>query len=316
MRPSSRAFPETAVLVFLLLGSVLSLGAAGGTDPAGAQIRVLSFNILGGDGTGGSTDGRSGSGQNAWASRRDLVIELFQKWAPDVIGLQKAGRHSLDDLIRAMPGFGEVGVGRDDGETAGEYAAVLYRTDRFELADSGTFWLSETPETPGSSGWGARGPRICTWARLVDRNTGTSLLVFNTHLDPGSVNSRERGAALILERIRSLRGADAVILTGDMNSAEGSEPILRVTADGDDGPALGDSFRRIHPDSTEVGTRHQFTGRTSGDKVDYIFVSSAVAVQSAEIIRDSFDGRYPSDHYPVTAVIRITSAAESEPPVP
>src|SRR5262249_55039873 len=125
-----------------VLASVFAVAAASRGAPAAApvpaaagsvEVRIVSFNILGGDGTGGS-GGAPGAGQNAWASRSDLVAEIFRSQKADLISVQKGGRVSLDDLHKALPGYGEIGVARDDGKTAGEYAAILYRLDRFDVA--------------------------------------------------------------------------------------------------------------------------------------------------------------------------------------
>jgi endonuclease/exonuclease/phosphatase family metal-dependent hydrolase len=295
---------------FALFGIAAPLPAAEpkATAPASAiELRIFSYNILGGDGTGGTAGGRAGTGNNAWSARRDLVATLLRDQKPDVIGLQKAGRVSLDDLRKALPGLGEVGVGRDDGKVAGEYAAILYRTDRFDLSESGTFWLSETPETAGTAGWGMRQARVCTWARFIEKNSGSAFYYFNTHLDPGAATARDNSATLILARIAARAHRDPFILGGDMNSGEASSTI-RLYKAAAPSAALLDTFRVLHPDETGVGTRHQFTGQSQGEKVDYILVPAAVAVLESAILRDKINDRFPSDHFPVAATVRLGSA--------
>ena len=255
-----------------------------------------------------------GTGTNAWAPRKELVAELLRNQKADVIDLQKAARLSLDDLHQTLPGYGEAGVGRDDGKAGGEYAAILYRQDRFEAESSGTFWLSETPSTAGSVSWGARQARVCTWVHLIDKATKAGFYVFNTHLDPTNVTVRDNSAALILNRIKARAQPDPFILTGDMNSPESSTTIRLYKGPQDlaagaaaslDTPPLRDTFRVIHPDETGVSTRHQFTGSRNGEKVDYILVPPAFEVVSAEILRDQINGKYPSDHFPVAAALRL-----------
>ncbi len=282
------------------------LAAADAAKPALA-LRVVSYNILGGDGTGGT-------GPNAWAIRKDLVAGLLRNQQADVISLQKAARLSLDDLHQALPNYGEAGVGRNDGKAGGEYAAILYRSDRFDAESSGTFWLSETPAVAGSTGWGARQARVCTWVRLVEKTSKAAFYVFNTHLDPTSSTVRDNCAALIQKRIKARAFQDPYILTGDMNSPENSTTIRSFKGPANLDPAsvamlnpppLLDTFRVRHPDETGVSTRHQFTGSRNGEKVDYILVPPGIEVTAAEILRDQINGKYPSDHFPVAATLRI-----------
>jgi endonuclease/exonuclease/phosphatase family metal-dependent hydrolase len=307
---SRRRFLCRALFVLTLLGTAARLPAAepkaGAAKPA-VEIRIVSYNMLGGDGTGGT-------GPNAWATRRDLVAELLRNQKPDVIDLQKAARISLDDLHQALPGYGEVGVGRNDGKTGGEYAAILYRTDRFDADESGTFWLSETPNVAGSTGWGARQARVCTWVRLIEKSSKSAFYVFTTHLDPTSATVRDNCAILIQNRIKVRTHPDPFILAGDMNSPESSTTIRIFKGPTDltpeaaammSPPPLLDTFRVRNPDETGVSTRHQFTGSRNGEKVDYILAPATIEVVAAEILRDQINGKYPSDHFPVAATLRI-----------
>jgi endonuclease/exonuclease/phosphatase family metal-dependent hydrolase len=297
------------LLALLAVFAAVRLPAADTKSAASAalELRLVSYNILGGDGT-------AGAGANAWAPRKDLVAGLLRNQRADVISLQKAARLSLDDLHQALPNYGEAGVGRNDGKAGGEYAAILYRSDRFDAESSGTFWLSETPGVAGSTGWGARQARVCTWVRLVEKTSKAAFYVFNTHLDPGSATVRDNCAALIQNRIKARASQDPFILTGDMNSPENSTTIRIFKGPVNLDPAaaamlspppLLDTFRVRHPDETGVSTRHQFTGSRNGEKVDYILVPAGIEVTAAEILRDQVDGKYPSDHFPVAATLRI-----------
>jgi len=144
-----------------------------------------------------------------------------------------------------------IGAGRDDGKTKGEYSAILYRRERFEVEQGGTFWLSDTPEVPGSITWGNACTRICTWARFVERKTGR-------------------------------------------DNANVENPVPMV-----------DTFRVLHPDANDVGTFNAFKGDKTGDKIDFILTTSDVQALDAQIIRDNINGRYPSDHFPITARLRF-----------
>lgn len=258
-------------------------------------VRVMSFNIR---------YGTADDGEDAWSRRSGLVVETIRAFDPDVLGLQEALRFQLDELEAALPGYVEVGVGRDDGARAGEYAAILFRAERFEPHASGTFWLSDAPEEPGSATWGNRIPRICTWVALRDRRTGSLTLVLNTHFDHESARSRERAAAQIAARADALRGAAEIVLTGDFNTPPASAPMARLrAAAGTAPPGLRDAFAVAHPDSTDPGTFHGFGGAASGGRIDAILVSGGWEVRAAGVDRTSRAGRYPSDHFPVTAVL-------------
>ncbi len=125
-----------------------------------------------------------------WTNRRQLAFDVIRRYRPDLIGLQEAFRTQLDDLLNQFSQYSFVGTGRFGGEQ-GEYCAILYLTDRFKLLEQGTFWFSETPQTPGSIGWGSKLPRTCTWARLIDKNTSRAFYLYNVHLDSGSQYARQ-----------------------------------------------------------------------------------------------------------------------------
>ena len=283
-----------SLLPLLVLFSATVSTDAQAPAPA-ADVGVMSFNIR---------YGTANDGENRWPLRRDFLMDVVRQDNADVIGLQEALHGQIVEITTALPAYGVIGVGRDDGKTRGEYAAILYRRDRFHVAESGTFWFSETPSTVASTSWGNTITRICSWARLIDRQ-GSAFWVFNVHLDHQSQPSRERSTALLAERIRARANpGEPVIVTGDFNVGE-NNPALPVLVGGAT-PLLVDTFRRLHPAAPEVGT---FTGfdatRTTGDKIDYVLVTPGVEVLKAAIIRTAKDGRLPSDHFPVTATLRL-----------
>jgi endonuclease/exonuclease/phosphatase family metal-dependent hydrolase len=254
-----------------------------------AALRVMTFNIR---------YGTAADGPDAWQTRSRLALAAIRDRDPAVVGLQEALRFQLDAIAQALPHYGQVGVGRDDGVQAGEYAAILYDRRRLALLDQGTFWLSDTPEVPRSMTWGNRFPRIVTWARLQDRTAGRTFYVFNTHFDHESQPSRERSAELLLARIAARTAPqDPVLLTGDFNAGE-DNPAFRAIA-----ARLADTFRAIHPSATEVGTFHAFAGGRGGPKVDAVLASPEWQVMDAEIVHVNENGRYPSDHFPVVATL-------------
>lgn len=234
-------------------------------------------------------------GCNRWSRRRNQVFELWRRHNWDVVGVQEALPSQLADLRQALAHYGAVGVGRDNGAAKGEHCPIFYHRDRFTVAQSGTFWLSETPAEPGTKSWGAAYPRICTWAELRPATgSATSFLVYNTHADNRSQLARERGIALILSRITAAAGTPTVLM-GDFNAAA-------------DNPALGAipsaALVNTHP-GNDGWTYHGFTGKNLEGKIDHIFATPDWRVAASAIVTDHAAGRYPSDHFPVAATLRI-----------
>jgi endonuclease/exonuclease/phosphatase family metal-dependent hydrolase len=284
------------LLAFLAFAAVAAC-AGTGRDEQSSPVTVMSFNLR---------FGTADDGEDSWVYRRDLVIDVIREQAPDVLAIQEALRFQLDELASALPEYAELGVGRDDGGTEGEYAAILFRSARFALAEQGTFWFSDSPEEPGSIGWGARLPRICTWARFLERGSSRAFYVYNVHWDHESQESRARSAELLMNQIGQRVSPDPVVVTGDFNAGEENPAMLYLTGRVDRAPALRlrDSFRVVQPATAEVGTFHGFEGVTGGAKIDGILISNEWDVEGAEIIRTSRGGRYPSDHFPVSAKLR------------
>lgn len=242
-----------------------------------------------------------GDGEHRWELRRDRLLGLLRSWKPDVLGLQEPLRHQLDYLRQALPDYDSVGVGRDDGVAAGEFCPIFYRRDRFHLADTGTFWLAETPDTPGSMAWGARHPRICTWAALIERGTETPFFVYNVHLDHESQAARANGVALLLERIRQRPASDPLLVLGDFNAPPDNPAVVRLQEAAS--PTLRSALA-----ATSEGTFHGFTGEASPGPIDYIFHSPEWQALSAEVLHGDGLRPFPSDHFPVSAVFRGQAA--------
>ena len=270
------------------------------------EVRVMSFNIR-----YGSAD----DGQNSWPKRREMVFDVIRDYRPNVLGLQEALKFQVDEIMEAVEGYELIGVGREDGKGEGEYSCILYRTDRFDVTDEGTFWLSGRPTEPGSITWGNACTRICSWGRFVDKRNGRGFYLYNTHLDHRSQPSRLKSVSLIAHKINARTHKEPYILTGDFNAAEDNDAILYLKGKKWQGGIkleypMVDAFRVLHPDTDDVGTFNGFKGAASGGKIDYVFVSPAVKVTKADIIRSNSKGRYPSDHFPVTATVLIGSMEE------
>jgi endonuclease/exonuclease/phosphatase family metal-dependent hydrolase len=266
--------------------------AHGGSVQTAQPLRVMTFNIR---------YGTAPDSNNAWQLRRPLTFQVIRDFQPSVLGVQEALRFQLDEIEAALGNYAEAGVGRDDGAQRGEYSAILFDRRRLELLDHATFWLSDTPQTPGSMTWGNHYPRIVTWARFRDRSSGDTFYVFNTHWDHESQPSRERSAALLTERIKQrAHPNDPVLVTGDFNSGEDNPAFQALLRSG---LGLYDSFRAVQPSATGTGTFHAFKGDRSGPKIDAILASQQWRTLNAGIILLSDNGRYPSDHFPVTATL-------------
>lgn len=238
-------------------------------------------------------------GVNAWPNRREWVRDLMDYHDFDVVGVQEALVHQLEFLTEKRLAF--VGVGRDDAKRAGEFSAILYDKQRLRAVDSGTFWLSETPDVP-SKGWDAQLKRVCTWARLQERTSGRELYLFNTHFDHKGAVARERSAGVILEKIAALAGKSApVVLTGDFNAVPDSPPVRRVAA------VLRNA--REATESRPYGPHGTFQGfdttRALEAPIDYIFVNARLRVLKFATLPDNWGQRYPSDHLPLVAKVEI-----------
>ncbi|MPZ20912.1 MAG: hypothetical protein GEV06_23870 [Luteitalea sp.] len=265
-------------------------------DSRGQPLTVMSFNIR---------YGTAEDGPDRWEARRALLFEVLRSERPDIVGVQEALHFQLQEILEALPQFAMVGVGRDDGKREGEYSAILYRRDRFTAEASDTFWLSDTPDVPGSTSWGNTIPRICTWARFADQS-GATFYAYNVHLDHRSQPSREQSTALLAEQIRSRTPPAPVVVTGDFNAAEDNPAVETLRELPDGGVFLVDTFRVRHRTEPTAGTFNGFElGNTGGDKIDYVFAEPTTEVLEATIGRTSRDGRYPSDHFPVVARIRL-----------
>jgi endonuclease/exonuclease/phosphatase family metal-dependent hydrolase len=277
-------------------------------DPApdaGLSLNVMSFNIR----RGTAKDGR-----NHWIFRQDVVREIFNRYRPDVLGLQEAMDFQITELQKMLPGYEAVGEGSLGGGE-GMHTAILFNGTRFSLSEEGTFWLSDTPHIPGSKGWGNILPRTCTWARLVEKDSRQAFYFYNTHLNHISPRSRKKSVVFLTQHIHARLFPDPFVLMGDFNASERSAPIrflkgkthlnMRSKGRGLTPTPLLDTFRQQHPDHRHVVTYHGFRRFFFRFRLDYIFVPSSIRVQDAKIIQLRWKKRYPSDHFPLLTRIDI-----------
>jgi endonuclease/exonuclease/phosphatase family metal-dependent hydrolase len=270
------------------VGLFLSFACGAGAADEGA-FRLATYNIR----------CPIDKGANAWTSRVERVKALIRTHGFELLGLQEATSNQIDDLL--TPEWSYVGVCRDDGKLKGEASCIFFKKERFEARETGTFWLSETPEVPGSKSWETACPRLCTWARMGDRKTGKEFFYFNTHLDHMSALARKNGMALILKRMATIAKGKPVFLTGDMNATPGSEPIALAAA------VLREASKITRaPHTGPVVTAGGFkVDKPYTVEIDHIFVSEGVKVLAHATYNDSQDGLYPSDHFAVSADVVV-----------
>lgn len=290
MKQSSGKFVEAVFRTLLVV-----LWTGGASLVIAEPITVMSYNIR--------LD-TSADGINAWPYRKDAVAQMIgPKYDGDIIGLQEVLKRQLDDIQARLPDYAWVGVGRDDGRDRGEYSPIFYRTDRFRLLATNTFWLSETPELPGSRSWDAAITRVVTWAQFEDLSSGGQLMFFNTHFDHRGEQARVESSQLLLNRLVGIAGDTPFILTGDLNVQE-SEQAYKVLADSH----LLDDARYVS-ETGHQGPTASFndweTLRPAESRIDYIFVGSGIRVLNHRILNDRYDGRFPSDHLPVVSDIVV-----------
>lgn len=261
-----------------------------------SQVRLATFNLR--------YDNPADS-LNAWQYRKDSVCAFIREKQFDVLGMQEVLEHQLKDLLACLSGYASVGVGRDDGKTQGEYAPILYRTDKYDLLDSNTFWLCENPDSVGKLGWDAACTRIATWAKLKDKATGKEFLMVNTHFDHVGTEARRNSALLIISKIKEIAGDLPSILTGDFNVSEEWEAYKTITTNEF---VLKDAWKIAGHTFGVNYTFHDF-GRqpeVEREKIDFIFVTPQVKILDAEVVSSALtDSTYLSDHNPHFADIEF-----------
>lgn len=275
-----RSLIVTALSAFLLCSCVPA------DDPA---IDVITFNIR--------MDTPRDS-INAWPNRAAIVAGFVNDQIPDLLGMQEVLWHQYQYLDSALTGYGSVAAGRDDGLREGEACPVFYRLGRFDRIEDGTFWLSATPDLPGSVGWGAALTRIATWVRLYDKVQQDTLLFFNTHFDHISDSARVMSSGVLLGMVRKLAGDNNFVITGDFNARPESLAIERMKEDG----LVVDSY--LISETPPAGEAYTFNGwkdEPGEGRIDYIFVRSGMKTLTHKTHRVIEDGVFISDHWPVTA---------------
>lgn len=258
------------------------------------DLRVMSFNIR---------YGSASDGDNHWDQRHKHVIATIQQFSPDLLGTQEVLGFQADYLQQNLSDYHYVGRSREN-KPAGEQCGILVRKQHFDVLESGHFWLSETPNVPGSKSWDSSLPRMASWVKIFDRRNESTLYFVNTHFDHRGENARRESAKVILARVSKFEQGIPVILVGDFNTAPDSAPHKLLTQE------MSDTFDSLHPDEKIQGTFNGFRSQKDGKRIDFVFASPSWTIVAAEIDRTEFDGKNSSDHYPVTSILRF---AKEEP---
>lgn len=276
---------KTALL--LLLAACFSMPAFAGD---GARpIKLISYNLR----NSGARDG-----DNDWAKRRHATPQMIRQEAPDVFGVQEGLIDQLQYIDAECPQYARVGAGRDDGAEKGEIMAVYYLRDRFELVNSGTLWLSETPAEV-SRGWDGACNRTMTWVELRDKASGKEFFYFNTHLDHRGKVAREESIKLIVGEIQRIAGKkSAVILGGDFNTPVDS-PIFKPLT------KYMQSVRAKAPETDHKGTFNGFGSAPDTIVIDHLYYRGKLKCLTFATLDGDYGAPYISDHYPIAMTFTL-----------
>ena len=282
----------------LLLQLTFCLFAANSFAAKAAEpLRVMSFNIR---------YGSANDGENHWDRRKSLVTKTIRDFDPDLLGTQETLSFQADYIAAEIPNY--TYFGRSRMKTPNEHCGIFFRSERFTQLAGGHFWLSEKPDTPESKSWDSSLPRMVTWVLLNDHQNedGDPILFVNTHFDHQGEVARLESAKLIRKRLESLRQLahdPLVVVTGDFNTGESTPPYQALVAGNQ---RIMDTYRATYPErGPEEGTFNGWRGRKSGPRIDWVLADRRYQVHSANIVDVAFDeNRYPSDHFPVTAIVQ------------
>ncbi|MBM3785767.1 MAG: endonuclease/exonuclease/phosphatase family protein [Acidobacteria bacterium] len=265
---------------FLLFLAALSLGAA--------ELRVMTFNVR---------YPNPKDGEDAWEKRRDLLVETIKKAKPDLMGTQELFHEQGEFIVGQLPEYAWFGVSRR-GNKEDEHMGVFYLVSRLKPVDTGTFWLSETPDRPGSMSWGVTLPRIVTWAIFEDLQTKRRFSYYNTHFAHRKEDdeARRKSAELIASRMPK---DGSFIITGDFNSPYNSDAYKKLV------PPMIDVMSVAKEKDGPQGTFHGFTGTPGKDRIDWVLFRAPWRVKKVDVLTRNRNGRYPSDHFPVLAIFTL-----------
>jgi len=257
------------------------------------ELNVMTFNIR---------YNNKNDSLNAWPYRKDNAASQIKFHNVHILGVQETLHEQMMDLSQSLSQYKYVGVGRDDGKTKGEYSAIFYDTIRLKLLGSSTFWLSLTPEVPGSKSWDAAITRIVTWAKFTDARSKRTFFVFNTHFDHMGKEARRESARLLKQKVKDIAGNNPVVITGDFNSKPSDDPIKILTDPADKDRFIDTKAVSLTPHYGPQGTFNAFTPKeTDNEPIDFIFLKGKWKVLQHATLSQTWEGRFSSDHFPVFA---------------
>jgi len=254
-------------------------------------LNVMTFNIR---------YNNPGDSANAWPLRKQFAASQILFHQSHIVGVQEALHGQLNDLAAALPNYRWLGVGRDDGKTKGEFSAVFYDSTRLKAISSQTFWLSETPQVPGSKSWDAAITRVVTWVLFKDRVTKKEFYLFNTHFDHIGKIARKASAELLLEKVKAISGGKSAIITGDFNAKPDDEPIMVIMNKSNPLHLIDTKEISQQAHFGPTGTFNGFQSKEINDQpIDYIFLKGKFIVLQHATLSQTWHGRFSSDHFPV-----------------
>lgn len=281
----------------LILGLVVVVFLSCNDTPKETKLNVMTFNIR--------LD-HAGDSLNNWQYRKDIAGSMVRFYDVDILGTQEVLHNQLVDLRDRLADYESVGVGREDGAEKGEYSAVFYKRSRFDLLNSGTFWLSENPNAVGKKGWDAACERVVSWAHLKDKSTKKEFVFFNTHFDHMGVEARRNSSLLILSKVKEIAKGLPAVITGDFN-ANPETDVYKELVNPNNPDRFTDARNITAFKHGEKSSFHNF-GRIPVEKrelIDFIFVKNINKVSRYGIINESVDGVFLTDHNPVFATIEF-----------
>ena len=263
-----------------------------------AVIKVASFNVK---------HDSFLARRNAWQYRRELISDMIRPSGAAIIGVQELVPSMREDMMRRLSGYSIRGLGRNK-VLEDEQSAILLKNEEVTVCFDKMFWLSKHPEKVGSRAYFSFFPRICTVCEAYVKEFDTKIRVFNTHFVHICWMARTLSVQIILRHMHELNEEERLptILMGDMNAKPNSKPIQILSENLHEYPDIHLTNIWSCFDSDEIiNTYHGFRGKERGLPIDYIFISDELEFEEAYIDRTSFDGRYPSDHYPLIAALRL-----------
>lgn len=284
--PQIEAIYNKLSLLILVLGMFISIQSF-------SQIKAMTFNIR--------MDTES-DGINQWKNRIAMCTDLIKYHQADIIGMQEAFVHQIKDAQKELPAYVWFGKGRDDGKEAGEFSPIFYHKNKFKLLQQDTFWLSDSCEKVGY-GWDAACRRVVTWGHFQEIKSGKKFYVFNTHFDHLGKVARRESAKLVLKKMKEIAQNSPSILLGDFNATPDDEPIQILVDENNTDKIINSLKISQNGHYGPIGSFNGFKSERENSQIDYIFVKNGVKCLQHTTHSETWNNRYPSDHFPVSATL-------------